>query len=197
MLSKYETNVNETFGNTEAPFEGDPSFARGFGETNRARRGLRGWRGRAGARMFHVKHPAVKERMFHVKQFARRRVPPPVPGPPRRAPGGSHRRSGAFRGRAGGRAAGPGGAAKGLVEHEHAEAQVVEGDAHAHRARQGGDDGDRGPEPPVAGAPAEESRHQRDEGAYGDRPPARRAGPGPPPSPRRRPWPWWGCVGSK
>ena len=49
------------------PFEGDPSFARGFGETNRARRGLRGWRGRAGARMFHVKHPAVKERMFHVK----------------------------------------------------------------------------------------------------------------------------------
>ena len=41
-----------------------------------------------------------------------------------------------------------------LVEHEYRESQVVEDDAHADGSDEGGGYRDRGPEPPVARAPA-------------------------------------------
>ena len=54
-----------------------------------------------------------------------------------------------------------------LVEHEHAEPQVVEDGAHADGSDEGGDDGDRGPEPPAPRAPAHEGGGQGDDRADG------------------------------
>ena len=81
--------------NPEALFEGDPSFARGFGETNRARRGLRVGGVRKG------RNPDASSGTIRPEKGS-------PSGLPRRAPAG--RRS---RGRAGGRAARTGGAAPG------------------------------------------------------------------------------------
>ena len=127
---------------TERPpalFESDSSFARGFGETNRARRGLGNWDVSRETfvlllLMFHVKHSALPR----TGEEGRGGSPPLAPAeglawsaaPPRALSGDA------------------------LVEHEDREPQVVEDDAHADGSDEGGDYGCRGPELPVPRAPA-------------------------------------------
>ena len=75
-------------GKPEALFEGDPSFARGFGETNRARRGLRVGGVRKGRNPdASLETSVLLLPMFHVEQFARRGFSPSGPRGGRRADG--------------------------------------------------------------------------------------------------------------
>ena len=131
-----------------ALLEGDPSFARGCGETNRARGGLE-------IGMFHETFVLLLP-MFHVKHSAT----------------AAHGRGGAASlAPAEGLAwsAAPPRALSGdaLVEHEDREPQVVEDDAHADGSDEGGDYGCRGPELPAPRAPAHERGGQRHERADG------------------------------
>ena len=123
-----------------ALLEGDPSFARGCGETNRARGGPGNWDVSRETfvlllLMFHVKHSALPR----TGEEGRGGSPPPLApaeglawsaAPPRALSGDA------------------------LVEHEDREPQVVEDDAHADGSDEGGDYGCRGPELPVPRAPA-------------------------------------------